>query len=645
LAPLFDVLFGRYPDVGEITINYPRGIRAVLEMPDKAIAENEGLPQELTGSVTPLALTGFGLSKKVDRSGWLSPGVIFGSANDFDDLLLFWNLRAAGASVCFYDVTQPNRLKPFVQEFLTAVREYTAEEQNRVNFWSRAADWPPMEWSPDFDVTGLRPCLCRGNGDAIWNGGNIRPSKPQFTMWHRDVVPSYIESEDGAVASFALPDRPFEDDDPYVLGQHFVVTVDANQYGLPPDDLAFTTPFIPRLNEFYGRNFALEYDKARAEPGSLEQGAIGIISSVGDQRLEIRALRVHQWIQAFFALFEVSIERSEAGLRCSRLIQQLGGLHGCRVFKIRGARELIRAYGPDQSFTRSAGEKRIGNFDEATRQMRFSEFERLYIQPREHGQLTPGEVLQYMATRGVFRIGLDFKCPNCELPSWIHLDEVKTISTCAYCGHQFSVTPQLKDRDWRYRRSGLFGRDDNQLGSIPVTLAIQQLATTLHERLLMYSTAVEFTSTTSIIEKCEADFLAVVAGAPVTRELPVQILFGEAKTGMEFNADDVRKLGKLADAVPSDLADAFIMFAKTEAFTIDEVQLAQTLNSQYRKRVILLSVDELEPYYVYERSEKRLGQDATATCLTDMAQATHRLWFVPDATSRLRYLRLGRESS
>jgi hypothetical protein len=145
----------------------------------------------------------------------------------------------------------------------------------------------------------------------------------------------------------------------------------------------------------------------------------------------------------------------------------------------------------------------------------------------------------------------------------------------------------------------------------------------------MYSTAVEFRSASSIIEKCEADFVAVVAGATRFRERPVQILFGEAKTGKEFNMDDVRKLGKLADAVPSDMADTFIMFAKTESFTDDEVRLGQTLNSQYRKRVILLSVDELEPYYVYERSEKRLGREAIATNLSDMAQVTHRLWFAP----------------
>jgi hypothetical protein len=90
-------------------------------------------------------------------------------------------------------------------------------------------------------------------------------------------------------------------------------SVEADEYGLAPDEITFTTPFIPRLNEFYGQNFAFEYDKARAEPRSLEQGAVGIICSIGSQRLEIRAIRVHEWIQAFFALFGVTVQRSEPG--------------------------------------------------------------------------------------------------------------------------------------------------------------------------------------------------------------------------------------------------------------------------------------------------------------------------------------------
>jgi hypothetical protein len=287
---------------------------------------------------------------------------------------------------------------------------------------------------------------------------------------------------------------------------------------------------------------------------------------------------------------------------------------------------LLRAYGPDQSFTQGAAEKIIGDFDESTGRMRFSAFENLYIQRRERGKLTPGEVFQYMIGRGIFRVGLDFKCVNCELTSWIPIDDIRTVSTCIYCGHQFDVTSQLKDRDWRYRRSGLFGRNDDQLGSIPVTLALQQLETSLQDSLLMCTTALEFESALPNIETCESDFLAVVAGAAGLDETPVQLLFGEAKTGKEFDGDDVRKLGNLADAVQP-RGSAFIMFAKTEAFTENEIRLARTLNSDHHWRVILWSRDELEPYDVYERSGEKLGQRKYAGTLTDMARITHQLWF------------------
>jgi hypothetical protein len=207
------------------------------------------------------------------------------------------------------------------------------------------------------------------------------------------------------------------------------------------------------------------------------------------------------------------------------------------------------------------------------------------------------------------------------------------MSRCILCGHAFDVTPQLKDRDWRYRRSGLFGRDDHQLGGVPVALAIQQLHITLDENLLMYSTALEFRPYRARIEPCEADFVAVVAGAAGLREAPVQILLGEAKGHRAFDADDVRKLGGLADAMPPELAEVFIMFAKTDAFTPDEVHLALTLNTRGRRRVILWSQDELEPYDVYERSEAKLGQAQYATTLTDMAQVTEQLRWLPAAGS------------
>jgi hypothetical protein len=189
------------------------------------------------------------------------------------------------------------------------------------------------------------------------------------------------------------------------------------------------------------------------------------------------------------------------------------------------------------------------------------------------------------------------------------------------------VTPQLRDRDWRYRRSGIFGREDDQLGGVPVTLTLQQLSTALHDQLVMYSTAMKFHPAGADIEPCEADFVAVISGALGISESPVQILFGESKTGRPIDEEDIRKLGKLARAIPKHLAQSFVLFSKTETFSPDEIRLAQTLNDQYVRRVILWSRDELEPYFLYERAADRLGEQRYASALTDMANITHRLWF------------------
>ena len=77
-----------------------------------------------------------------------------------------------------------------------------------------------------------------------------------------------------------------------------------------------------------------------------------------------------------------------------------------------------------------------------------------------------------------------------------------------------------------------------------------------------------FSSAGADIEPCESDFVAVVSGALGISELPVQLLFGEAKTAGPIDENDVRKLGKLASAIPKHLAQSFILFSKTDTFSL-----------------------------------------------------------------------------
>jgi hypothetical protein len=626
LRDLFALTFGTYPPPDNSIADYKRGVVS-FGATETPIAPGLGIPPVFLDRIPPLSLTRYALSRRRDRRGWLSPGVVLGSVTSFDDLLLFWNLRAAGAPVSFYDQDHSSRLKQYSDAFLARSHPADLGEPRPINMWINR-DLPANDsWKPDLSLDGLSPSLCDGRGDSLWNGMNIEPHQPYFSIAHRDAVPAYAESHGKANASFTLPDRPFRDEDVQASDQKYAVVVDATQYSLSVDsDLTFETPFVPQLNDFYGRNFYDALDEARSQLGRLSKGAVAVLTAVSRQRLQVNAYGVFNWMKAFFALCQIDISRSEAGLRCRRLIAQLGGLQDCRVLKIRGVRALLRKYGVDETFTRSGAIEMIRDVDTATGRVGFDAFKNLFIEFRETEELKPDDVLRYLLGRRVLRVGLEFNCPNCQLPSWMHLDDVKTISACGQCDHLYDVTSQLKDRDWRYRRSGIFGRDDDQLGGVPVALTLQQLSANLH-RVLMYSTALAFRSSGAAIEPCEADWVAVVEGAAQMSEAPVQIVFGEAKSEGSLDEQDIRKLRLLADAVPSHIADTFVLFSKTGAYSAEEIHLARTLNTPYRNRVILWSQDELEPYHVYERSESRLGKRTFATSLADMGRLTRQLYF------------------
>ena len=394
---MFSILVGRYPDSSEIDVDYPRGIGGLIEVRDLPLIDGNELPPSLAESVLPIDLTAYGVSRRGNTVGLLSPrtrpGIVFGNASDFDDLLLCWNLRASGADVWFYDKDRANRLRPCVDGYLKVLLANMAKIPNdpkSISIWCRSEQrTSPEQWESDLDLTGFVKSPCLGGGNQPWNGYNIIPVRPDFSFWYRDVIANCAEDENGATATFGLTDQPFNFEDPTAFGQRFIVSIEASEYGPAPEDLTFRTPYIPSLNDFYSRNFQFGTHEARAEPGFLGRGAVGIVSTVGDQRLQIRAVRVYEWIRTFFSSFGITVERSEPGRRCSRLINQLDDLQGCRVLKIRGARELIKKYSADQSFTRGGAICCIRDFDPVSKRAGFDEFENLYIERREGGKLRP----------------------------------------------------------------------------------------------------------------------------------------------------------------------------------------------------------------------------------------------------------------
>ena len=136
MSTLLYVLFGKYPEPNEVGgVNYINGINTRLTIEELQVEREAELNPDLLNSVSPLDLTRSRIVlNRESYLGWLSPGIVLGNATDFDDLVLLWNLRAAGAKVsCMTAITlagcgHSSRLFGSVRTF--------ASGRTQINMWS-----------------------------------------------------------------------------------------------------------------------------------------------------------------------------------------------------------------------------------------------------------------------------------------------------------------------------------------------------------------------------------------------------------------------------------------------------------------------------------------------------------------------------
>jgi len=593
LSDIFLAVLGDVPAVETTGIDYKAHLKNSLGMESQTLAAKADFPIIPDEAFALAALGRFDIEPHYFvRNNWDYPGFFYGDVSNYDDLVAFWNLRAAAISVMFYDPKHAKRFDGIKEKWSGVLRSRPKGrwgDDNNVAVWSRTRDE-----SRDLSAFGKGLTLPTCD-DTVW--GVLNLVAPYMYISEGSSLAAVGTSSAGKPRiSFQLPSKPFEDE-PSNYMQHMVVAVDPGIGLFGDDQNTLHAPFIPELNEYYGRESIFHWNKARAEPETL-----GVITDANTNDLSLTALSVGELIQKIFALAGIEATPSKPGLIATRLIRQMGGLFDCRAFKIKGVRSLIEKYGPEQPFTRSAAVQLIRDLDETTGKTGFSEYETLHIEPRASGvALTPDMVLSFLLKKGLFRAGLQFRCPTCQLDFWRVLDEVSTVTSCEYCGISFNVTPHLRDRDWAYRRSGLFGRSDNQEGAIPVVLTLQQLRLDSISKEGLYTTGMELKSKDSSINPCETDFIAI---RPGNYRDPINIIIGEAKNRMPITDDDVQKLKKVAHALEKAGFKVYVVLAKLAAFIKPEVQAATQLNEKYRRRVILWTDRELEPYFVYERTEK-----------------------------------------
>ncbi len=591
LAMVLLATSGAYPDASTTVPNYERVLEAFLSAERVQLRPDEALPVDLDARLTPSRLCAEELQHDHVPA---DPGFYVGSADSFVDVVNFWNLRAAGIETIFVDPQYRARLDPIVDEhrrWLESLRHRQWPEPGYVTIWEQ-------DHHESQDLSFLCSKSIRHNVSALsWNGLNIKTS---MAHWPRQsVLGSVDESGTTPAVTFPLPEKPTFDG---FFEQYIAISVSGFDQFVRDRNVTLFPPFLPDLNEFFGRELSYPYGRVRADYG-LVGAAISLLIRTQDSDVTLRSVSALKLVTSLFERYGMVAKPTKAGLVTSRLISQMGGVQECRVFKIEGVRTLITDQKPDQHFDRGHACRVIGNFDNEANQMRFAPFEDLFISTRPMSRkLQPGDAFNKLLLERVLNVGLELRCPHCELAFWQPLDEVKTDVACAYCGIMIAVTMQLQDRNWAYRRSGLFGRDDHQHGGIPVAITLQQLDIQLSSDGMLYTSCLELVPSGAAINACETDFVVVTKGFSHHRPHLPQVIVGECKSaGGKITRDDAEHLQNVASAFPRNRLSLFVLFAKAGHFSEDEIDACAISQDEWQPRVLLFSKDDLESSDIFDR--------------------------------------------
>ncbi len=638
LADVFLMQLGAYPEKEAVHIDYELMFQASLGASEVEIQPDAALPAVLFDHPSIAYLSRHRLRRHHSVQSFRDHhGFYLGDASNLDDLVDFWNLRAADLGLLFVDRQHASRYAELIPTWKTYTAATLAhlrhgEDQKYAIWWRREH----MGDGGDMDVLqapfGNESCIVCGVDEHLWNGMNLRPP-----MMHFGEVASLgvlVTESDKPKIAFGLNDRPYASDS-WFHTQLLVASVSFSGGLYGREDFTLEPPYVPELNDFYARTMHFQYDRLR-----IESERIGLIVDAADSDSFVYALPTAELFKRVFALAGFAASVSAGGLIARQLLTQIGGVQGGRVFKVPGVRRLLKTYGPMSSFSEGAALQLIGGKDDDNPDAKFSDHSHLYLESREKGiLLTAKHVFSYLVGKRLFRFGSDLNCPHCRLRSWFPVDDLRQRVSCQMCGEAFDSTVQLIGSKWAYRRSGVLGAERNTQGAIPVVLTLQQLDTNLGMGLQRRSLSVSLDLVPTkgqLPNACEVDFAWLI-----TRPYPERtvVIIGECKDrgqspaqggdGGTINANDIANLRIVADSFPRERFDVYILLAKLCAFTPAEIELARSLNGEHQLRVIMLTERELEPYHLFERTEKLFKIDRYPGSPEQLARATVSIFLDP----------------
>lgn len=595
-------IYGKYPD--GFTADFEKLFSTMLKAREIKPTFAKLKKIKLDEIVSPLDITTYQLTRLGYSGGFSSHMIYIGNPTNSQDLVEFWNLRASGCEVLFVPITN---YKQFDEKIIAVIKagDYPINErvQNQTDL-QKAPSLKNLEFESvcDWIRNELKFNLSRSYGLPNWGARRERIS--------RDAVPcKYVDTEktsnlmfDGESISPLSLARPsfFSDDKEY---QNLRLYYNSKKYWVNEielndnfkNDYFFDIPNDPLLNDWVSYAFILgAHDKVRLG----EKGVIYYNDGLMNE-IHVTPLKTDEVFRQMFKTRNLEISPSPAGTFAARIMEYMDGLFGCRVFKVRGVREVLVKLSKQQPrFGMTYGELKgvVGNrvpdtlggpnWDNPV----YKDIVLYFEQPRP---LTPETVINYLFKNNIFRAGLRFTCQNCGKEDWYHLTEFDVNFTCRYCfknQHIGSLEGGNK-KEWHYKSDGLFMIPDAGEGSISVILALWRLDHLVHSNSFKYITSQNIKG----IKDSEVDFIASYTNH---FQMGNVLVLGEARNFVDFKNKDISKLIKIGSKFST---KPYLCFAtlKDKFSDLEKEQLKRVLKHGFG--LIPLTRLDLDPYDLYDR--------------------------------------------
>jgi hypothetical protein len=591
----FGFQFGSFTNLPKLDIDFKTHfVRALNAL--EFVFDPKTLEQISEAPFTPIKLTAYGLSLYGGQASVSSHIIYIGDHRDLADLIEFWNIRATGRSCVFVPTAHFRIFKDMIRDVAISGK-YSINErvENRADLqkgvhvgealFNEVCDWIS---SLELDSLSRRTWGPRFGVSAEWYVGDIRVSDIEA---NRGEEISLLEGS--TLTPIKLIQPKFLAETNAEKGDFEWAIEIKMRGGLLNENFVFSMPDEPKIES----RIASRITHKLASETRIGRRGLVLIEDFPTGSVLLSPLRTKELFDELFQSAGLNTGISIPGQYMEQIIRKMGYLQfDCRIFKIRGVREIIKKLSNDSILTQGNMHEIIMSTvpDEFGQNWRPELYEDMIVRRGQPGKLNFSVVFQELLEKRVVRPGFELRCENCFAADWYHVSEFSEEYICRFCFTKQRVNFAAK-REWQYKADGLFRIENSAQGSIAAIAALWRIDEIRSLGEGRYQCSVKLRDKDG--REYELDYAYIhVAGFSAEYDL----VFGQAKNFTEFNAEETNKMSGLSEKFGK---RPYLCFSTMkESFSDREkIEINKLVTSGHR--VIALTRHELDPYSLHARFE------------------------------------------